>query len=254
MLLELDRRGPISERFQDRRSGDDVWRLTDRRKLLAERLKFLFEVVAMMERRALRHHAATADQLGRLIERCRRAIKGNVAVPPNAIADLMEPLSDAGALLRYQAAVLITPEYVQAAVEDGRADQQIDHSRGQPALLLRLAERALGVVAPSVVRGRGGGRHKKDDSAREAIRSVGMLFFELTGEIPTISLKGSAAMKRDMAGYGGKFLPFAWLILKSLGMSRSDHGIYALWRSVRDDDRWTRADPGADAKRARRTD
>lgn len=118
------------------------------------------------------------------------------------------------ALLLWQAALVEDRARPEAAIGDGRAQQALERLLKDPHALCKAAVAARESVVPKVASGRGGARHKSDWALEQAIILLGVLFWELTGKPPKISVNG---MSRRPTG---RFLRLLKLCLPSLGWPR----------------------------------
>lgn len=130
----------------------------------------------------------------------------NPAAAIERLETLIERDRDSYHLLRFRAARLCDPKTVPA-LHDGRALVLLrDIARNQPEQLIKFIDQVLEGLKDQLKEGRGGNRNRGDLVRRELMERLGILYHDLTGRAPAVSI--NRYHKSGEPKYYGRFAPF----------------------------------------------
>ena len=204
---------------------EDGWK----RRQLEKKLRELETEVPIYQRReATTQPAKVRDQLGRLLLLCEKASPTGSESFQERIQKIVGKYDITRALLLWQAALDEDRAQPESAIRDGRAEQGMERILKDPKALCKAAAAAREAVVRKVAHGRGGARHRSDWALEQAIILLGVLFWEVTGKLPKISVDGISGRPT------GHFLQVLKLCLPPLGWRNfSDEALRHTVRQLR---------------------
>jgi hypothetical protein len=214
-LLELSKR---RQREHLRHHLDDLCqsqRLFDNRKVIKQPAK------ARDHLNRIRKWAVKYRDLPKKAERLNSVVERNCAQSEGAHG-----------LLVWQCGVVLNAETPERLIEDGLAQKHLNAISTDPDALVVLVDRALGSLGAPVKGKRGGNRHQEDWTLRQNILLLGVLFKDLTGDKPGISVDPISRQPT------GRFLGFLRLCLGWLGWELTEFALREHFRKVRSEEDW----------------
>ncbi len=183
-----------------------------KRRWLGKKLRELEAEIPIYKRReAIRRPARVRDRFRDLEAACGKAPTARSESFEKRVQKIIRGCEFTRALLLWHAALVEDRARPEAAIGDGRAQQALERLLKDPHALCKAAVAARESVVPKVASGRGGARHKPDWALEQAIILLGVLFWELTGKTPRISVDAISARPT------GHFLQLLKLCLPPLG-------------------------------------
>ena len=181
--------------------------------------------------------AEAREQLKVLRTKCGRTVRNGGQSTPEQIRSRIRDLSDVAQAKLLWAQVWARPEGEERLIESGTAMDEIDDMLDtDPAQLIPVIDRALAML-PEKGKKHGGSRRSPNVALRLTIRELAVMFWDIQGGDPIISVDYSAHDEKDI--FTGPFLRLLQTLLPALGWPDLSPGaIRTHWMKVRKFDGW----------------
>ncbi len=209
-----------------------------KRALLAQQLKDLpYQARLVRTVDAATRLADARGQLEVLRNKCGSAVGNGGQSTPEQIRLRIHNLSDVAQAKLLWAQAWERPEGEEHLIQSGTAMAEIDDLLDtDPTQLIPVIDRALAML-PEKGKKHGGSRRSPNVALRLTIRELAVMFWDIQGREPIISVDYSAHDEKDI--FTGPFLRLLQTLLPALGWpDMSATAIRMHWMRVRDLDGW----------------